>query len=272
MNRTQSTRVLIAALVFCVTPLLHSGDTPNDIRKTSEYTIGPSVQPLIIIGEGWTQQFIFINVDYYSPTEPTVGTFRFYSQDGKAWKVPLRNLGLTDHVDINLRPGQMLMLETEVLWSYPQLGWGHFELSSSTSEWGIYHAFTVYRKQTEGRPDLMTSVPFVDGLEDEWIIPFDNDGWKYPGIALVNTGASGTITFFLDVISVDGSRIKTLAKTVPPRNLHWFSLIGENPDLTGKRGQIKVSGGLFRSAVFTLQFAPNGAFTALPVVHTYGMN
>ena len=264
---------LAMAVLFLgvVTPFLCSADGSDNRKYTSRYTIGPSVQPLVIIGEGWSQQFTFVNVDYFSGGMPTVGTFSFYTRDGQPWKVPLKGRGSIDQVGINLRPGQMLTLETEVF-SYPQqLGWAYFDLSRDINQWGIYHAFTVYRNQAQSRPDLMTSIPFVDGLEDEWIIPFDNEGNKYPGIGLVNSSSFQTTTFTLAVLDADGNPIKTITKSVGPRRLAWFSLVDENPDLALKRGQIKVSGGLFSSAVFTLQFAPNGAFTALPVVHTFGM-
>jgi hypothetical protein len=52
--------------------------------------------------------------------------------------------------------------------------------------------------------------------------------------------------------------------------LQATTLLAENPELAGMAGQIKITGGLYRSALFTLQFAPTGAFTALPVVHTFG--
>jgi hypothetical protein len=68
-----------------------------------------------------------------------------------------------------------------------------------------------------------------------------------------------------------GNKIKSFTKTVGPKSLAWFSLVSEHGDLAGKRGQMKISGGLLNSAAFTLQFAGNGAFTALPVVHTFGM-
>src|SRR5216683_5975054 len=121
---------------------------------------------MVILGEGWTQQFVFINVSYYT-AEPTVGTLSFFTKDGQPWRIPIKSRGTVDHVSLNLRPGQMLMLETEVMTGSQALGWAAFDLSDNTNEWGIYHAYTIYRKQTAGQPDLMTSVPFVDGLEDE---------------------------------------------------------------------------------------------------------
>ena len=78
-------------------------------------------------------------------------------------------------------------------------------------------------------------------------------------------------SFTFEVYDVNGNRLKTFAKTAAAKGLLWFSLVDENQDLAGKRGQIKISGGLFNSAAFTLQFAGNGAFTALPIVHTFGM-
>ncbi len=258
---------VVAWILLVSVSSLSSADKRSSRRDTSDYIIGDSVQPLVVLGDGWMQQFTFINVDYYQGGETTLGTLSFYTEKGQPWKLPLKGRGLTDRIEILLHPEEMLMLETDVSWSTLQIGWAYFDVSAT----GNYHAFSVYRKQAEGRPDFMTSVPFVDGLEDEWIIPFDNDGWKYPGIALVNTSSYQTTTFTLSVVDVNGNVLKTISKPVNPRCLHWFSLVHENTDLTLKRGQIKVKGGLFSSAVLTLQFAPNGAFTALPVVHAYGM-
>ena len=112
--------------------------------KTSQYTVGPSVQPLVIVGEGWGQQFTFINVDYYTG-DPTVGTFSFYTKDGTPWKIPLKNLGTVDHLSINLGSGQMITFETEVSFGSQQLGWAKLDLSNNTKQWGIYHAVTVVR-------------------------------------------------------------------------------------------------------------------------------
>lgn len=261
---------LLIVVLSCV-PVLWSADEPKP-KETSRYIIGPTVQPMVIIGEGWTQQFTFINVSYYQGGDPTVGTLYFFTKDGQRWRVPLKKYGLTDHVDVSLQPGQMLILDTEVSWDKQQLGWAYFELSTNIALWGNYHAFSVYRNQAPNRPDFMTSLPMVDGLEDEWIVPFDNAGGKYPGIALVNTSTYSTTTFLLQVYDENGTIRKTITKRLAPLSLVWFSLLGENPELAEMRGQIKVSGGLYSSAVLSLQFAPNGAFTALPMVHTYGMN
>ena len=241
---------------------------PNQ-KHTSDYTIGPSVQPLVIYGEGWSQQFTIINVEYYQP-EPTIGILHFYRSDGQPWRIPLKGYGTTDQVAVNLQPGKMLVIQTEVSQQPQQLGWAALELSSNIDQWGIYHAFTTFRKQTPGSPDLMTSVPFVDGLEDEWIIPFDNTEGKFPGIAVVNA-YSRTDTFTFDVYDTTDTRRTTFQKTIGPNNLLWFSLLAEHPELAGVAGQIKIHSQGLESAVFSLQFAGNGAFTALPMVHTFGM-
>jgi hypothetical protein len=86
----------------------------------------------------------------------------------------------------------------------------------------------------------------------------------------VNAG-SRPDTFTLDVYDATGTLRKTFKKTVAARNLHWFSLLAEHPDLAGISGQIRLHTPGFRAAALSLQFASHGAFTALPMVHTYGM-
>jgi hypothetical protein len=259
---------VISLLLIAVS--LFGAEKKDRTRQTSSYTIGPSIQPMIIFGEGWSQTFTLINVDYYDEGEPTVGTLRFFTRDGQPWKLPLKVYGAVEQVPVNLRSGQMMMLETEVSQTSQQLGWAFLDLSSNTDEWGIYHAFTTYRKQSPGSPDLMTSVPFVDDLEDEWIIPFDNTGGKYPGIAYVNTSTTRD-TLTVDVYDKDGKLRKSFERTVPGRTLQWTSLLAEHPDLAGIAGQMILRADGFRAAVLALQFAPNGAFTAVLMVHTYGL-
>lgn len=239
-------------------------------RKDSQYTVGSSLQPLVILGEGWSQQFVIVNVSYYSP-EPTVGTLAFY-REGQPWRVPIKGRGTVDRINLVIPPGGIVMLETEVSNGQQVLGWADFDLVDDTDQWGIYRAYTVFRKQTPGQPDLMTSVPFAESLEDEWVIPMDLADGKYPGIGIVNTSTFSSGTYTFEVYDLNGTRIKTFSKTVRARSLSWFSLVGEHPDLAGRQGQIKVSGGpVYSSAVFSLQFAGNGAFTAIPIVQTYGM-
>jgi hypothetical protein len=263
-------KLCILASILLTTSFSASSQTRHALRQTSDYTIGPSIQPLLVYGEGWSQRFTIINVDYYNGGEPTTGALRFYTSTGSPWRIPLRGRGQVSEIAVNLGSGQMISVETEVSDQAQQLGWAKLDLPDSNA-WGIYHAFTTFRKQTSGAPDLMTTAPFVDDLERELVIPFDNTGGKYPGIGLVNAGTIRD-TYVLDVYDLDGNRRKTIAKTVEPLSLQWFSLLGENPELANLAGQIKVSASRFRAAAFTLQFAPNGAFTALPVVHTFGMN
>ncbi|MEI9813596.1 MAG: hypothetical protein WDO18_13540 [Acidobacteriota bacterium] len=119
-------------------------------RFSSESTYGSSMQPMVIYGEGWTQQFTFINVDYYQSGQPTVGTLRFFTNKGEAWKLPIKGLGLVDRVPINHNSGGMIIIETEISQAPQQLGWAYFLMSSLPGERGDYHAYSAYLKQTSG--------------------------------------------------------------------------------------------------------------------------
>ncbi|MEZ5365531.1 MAG: hypothetical protein R2748_25185 [Bryobacterales bacterium] len=48
-------------------------------------------------------------------------------------------------------------------------------------------AQTIFRKQTAGRPDLMTSVPVDDRSLRKVSIPFDNRNGKYAGVGILTT-------------------------------------------------------------------------------------
>ncbi len=264
--------MLNAKTTVCLTGLILAGHLAAQVKpRTSGYTVGPSVQPLVIIGEGWTQQFIIVNVDYYDKT-PTVGTLSFFTASGKPWNLPLQGLGSVSRVPVNLASGQMMVLETQLSNAPQQLGWANLDVSLSSTGDGIYNAYTIFRNQQTGRPDLLTTSYFADGLEDEWVLPFDNTQGRYPGIGIVNTNPFGTSeTYVLRVYDSGGALLKSITKSVNAMALNWFSLVAENPDLAGARGQIKITGGLFDSAVFSLQFTPNAAFTSMPVTSTFGL-
>ena len=97
----------------------------------------------------------------------------------------------------------------------------------------------------------------------------DNRDGKFPGIGLVNTDIDAA-TFTLRAYDTAGVLRKTVTRLVGARNLDWFSLLADYPDLAGFAGQLKIHGeGNYTSGAFTLLFTPNGAFMALPVVHAY---
>jgi len=238
---------------------------------TSQYTIGPSVQPLVIIGEGWTQQLVIVNVDYYEKSS-TVATLSFFTSTGQPWRIPLQGLGSVSQVPVSLAPGQMMVLETQLFTTPQQLGWANLDVNLATGQNGLYEAYTIFRNQQTGRPDLLTTASFVDALEDNWVLPFDDTQGRFPGIGIVNTNSFGLVeTYTLKVYDVSGPLIKTITKIVQPMALDWFALVSENPELAERRGQIKITGGFLDSAVFSLQFTPNGAFTNIPVTSTFGI-
>ncbi|MEI9813595.1 MAG: hypothetical protein WDO18_13535 [Acidobacteriota bacterium] len=112
-------------------------------------------------------------------------------------------------------------------------------------------------------------MPFINDDEEEFIIPFDNRDGKFPGIGLVNADAEGQL-FTLRAYDLNGVLRKTVTRQVGARNLDWFSLIADYPDLAGFAGQLKIHAeGSYTTGAFTLLFTPSGAFMALPVVHTY---
>ncbi len=221
--------------------------------------------PLIIVGEGWSQQIMIKNVD---DEEALTGTIKFFKADGSPWAVELRDRGTASEFFVTLFPGQMAVYET-VVRTHPQvLGWAEID----TECCAYSHAQTIFRKQTPGRPDLMTSMVLGSDSIRRADIPFDNRDGKYAGVGVLVTescysfSCESTLRWrFKDPM---GNIFKEATTKQAHQTLHWFSLTADHPETAGRLGSIEVSSGDADSeyvelVAFSLQFAPNGAFTVI---------
>lgn len=254
-------RILCAIISLQI--ILLPGERKNEIGSLTTYST--QVVPLIIAGEGWSQKLVISNVD---ESDSAVGTIRFFRADGRPWTLPLKDKGAETVQLINLQPGQTLVLETEAKETSQELGWAYVDLSSG----GLGDIFgqSIFRKQTSGRPDLMTSTPFALYAYDRLHIFFDNLGSKYAGvgIVLVDTCQFGCQdeTVKIRFRKLDGSVIAEKTKTYKEGTLNWFSLSAEFPEVIEQIGTMEVEPSApfaSRFAGFSLQFAPNGAFTSV---------
>jgi hypothetical protein len=67
----------------------------------SSFTTSSSqIVPLMIIGEGWSQRIVFLNVD---TTSPVIGTLQFYTKDGQPWQVQTKDQGTAATFLVKLR-------------------------------------------------------------------------------------------------------------------------------------------------------------------------
>jgi hypothetical protein len=232
--------------------------------KSAELILGETFAPLVIIGEGWSQQIIIHNQDREG--EALTGTLEFFTANGEPWTVDLLNQGSGNRFFVTLLPGQMAIYETVVKTHGQILGFAHLDLDCCA-----YHsAQTVFRKQTAGRPDLMTSTPLADYGLRALHIPFDNRGGKFAGVGVVNLNTCFSFECetrlryrFRDM---NGNVFKEITENQKNFTLKWFSLTSDHPEVNGMVGTLEITAAdedLARLQGFSLQFAPNGAFTVI---------
>lgn len=231
-------------------------------------TYSTQVVPLVIVGEGWSQRIVIQNVD--SDT-PAIGTLSFYTKDGDPWPVTLRDKGTESVFLLNLSPGQTAIFETVASDAPQTLGWGVVDLT--TQGLGDILGQVVFRKSAEGRPDFMTShVLGFRGFESTTTF-FDNTNGNYTGMAILTSELCNysfcqdeTNELIVTVRDLDGNVITQKTITQAFGTLYWMNLGVDFPETNGRIGtfnvRVKDSFSVYLSA-FSLQFAGNGAFTAI---------
>lgn len=252
-------RLLTLLVAICVDSHLY-----GQKEKSIEPILGETFVPLVIVGEGWSQQVIIHNTDLGG--EALTGTLKFFAANGDPWSVDLVDRGSNNQFFVTLLPGQMAIYETVVKQHGQILGFAHLDLDCCA-----YHsAQTVFRKQTAGRPDLMTSMPLSDYGLRRLVVPFDNRGGKFAGVGVVNLNTCFSFDCETNLryrfLDTNGSVFKEITVLQRNNTLNWFSLSTDHPEVVGRVGTLEVSAAdeeFVRVQGFSLQFAPNGAFTVI---------
>jgi hypothetical protein len=227
---------ILTLVIFLFSSTVAWAQKPNG--KQAEVGYSDLYAPLVIIGEGWSQQFIINNVD--DEGNSLVGELRFYQQNGDPWAIDVVGQGTTDRVFVTLRPGQMFLAETVVKNQGQILGFA--KLETDCCAWHVGQ--TLYRKQTAGRPDLMTSMPLPEESFYSTTIPFDNRDGKYAGVGVVNAESCFTFSCSEDLLYIfrdqNGSEIRRVNRSQRNWSLTWFSLSADFPELAGRIGTVEV--------------------------------
>ena len=261
---TRPAALLIGALIT-FTATQAAEPTMKDVGSLT--TFSSQVIPLVIEGEGWNQKIILNNVDERGTA--AIGTLKFFRANGDPWEIELQGQGSSSVFLINLQPGQVAIYETFVRSHGQILGWAFIDLEIAGL--GDLFSQTVFRKKTAGRPDLMTSVVAGHGSFDKVHIFFDNSDGKFPGVGIllardVCFGECEDVQVRLTFKDLGGNSFGQFTKTYRQRTLNWFSLVADFPETVGRIGTIEVEPieeFSTRLAGFSLQFAPNGAFTTI---------
>jgi hypothetical protein len=252
--------LFLAALVSA-----HAATAQKELRPD---LLTDAYVPLVIIGEGWSQQIIIQNVD---DEDNLTGTLKFFTAEGEPWRVDLVGHGTVDQLFVTLRPNQLVIYETATKAHAQELGYAFLDVGCCPYSM----VQTIFRRQEAGRPDLMTSLPVGDSGFRSSRIFFDNRDGKFAGVGILTTGTcfsssceTGMRLRFLDE---NGNVFHEDTRTQRNKTLHWFSLSTDYPQAAGRIGTLEISSAdperEFISVMgFSLQFAPNGAFTAVTTV------
>jgi len=257
--------IWLGILMLCGTPGLQAQTRVKP--KVGALTIfSTQVVPLVILGEGWNQKIVLQNVD---AATRAVGTIRFFTKDGAPWAIALRDRGpATDSFLFNLALGQTAVFETLVDNAPQRLGWALIEESSSGL--GDMLGQTIFRKQNAGSPDFMCSHVLGDDGFERMAVYFDNTEGKYTGMGILTSDVCA-FSCTADLLRVTvrdlaGNTITQKTISQKPGILYWMNLGVDFPETVGRTGTFAVeSVQAFSTNLtgFSLQFAPNGAFTAI---------
>jgi len=261
-------KILACAVAFTVSSAYtliaqngRPGPRPNVSSLTTFYN---QIVPLVVVGDGWSQRFVFLNVD---DKLPVVGTLQFYTKDGQPWQVQMKDQGTASIFLVNLQPGQTALFETVVKTTSQQLGWASLQLTSQGM--GDVFGQTIFRKQTAGLPDFMCSM-VLGGLGFAKMSAFfDNTGGNYTGMGILSgeiCSACQPTQFKVTVKGLDGSTISQRTITQNLGALYWMNLAADFPETAGRMGTFTVEIVQQYSTILTgvsLQFSANGAFTVI---------
>ena len=221
--------------------------------------------PLVVVGDGWSQQIVIQNVD---EEEAMTGTLKFFTAEGEPWPVELIGRGTADTFFVTLLPGQLVMYESVPKFNPLLIGYAHIDANCCPRSL----IQTIFRRQETDRPDFMTSLAIEEDSSRDVHVLFDNRDGKFAGVGILTTGFcfSFSCETVMDLTFRDefGNVIVQDRRTQRNGTLWWFSLSVEYPQVIGRLGSMEVKSGdperEFLSAVgVSLQFAPNGAFTAV---------
>ena len=260
------------ALILILASVTFAGDGKRKVGTLSAFYY--SVVPLVIVGEGWTQQIVITCVD---DSFACVGSLSFWGRDGKPWEVDLAGQTKASEYAYSLSSGQTKIFETVVKTHSQILGWAHAQ--DSIEGIGDILVQSIWRKETPDRPDLMTSViaslPSFSPAKTS--IFFDSRGGKYAGVMILfsdhcifGCDSLQPVTFRGRAYDAEGNLITERQFKLKMGELDWFCLECDMPEVIGKTGTFVVEPVEFDSSTgapvlctFSLQFAPNGAFTAI---------
>ncbi len=254
------------SLLFCAFLMLSPvfGAAESSKNRVSEPSLSHvAYQPLVIVGEGWSQEIIIQNIGPFRGT-PLEGALEFFTASGEPWLVDVEGHGKVSTVPVSVPVYGSLTVKTMVFQTPQELGWARIRFPEDVDVRNFFHAYTIYRRQLEGLPDQMTSAPLSNiTFGPDTVIYYDHTDGKLTGVALLNppTDRHNFVDFTIRLYDETGELLHEEPRKLQKGEMWWFSLTADFPETEGKRGQLVVEGWEIQG--FSLQFTPRGAFTAI---------
>lgn len=139
---------------------------------------GDTVVPHFIDGQFWQTAVTLVNLENH----PTSFNVLFFDDDGYDLHVPIAGVGLTRGVDVQLETAGSVTFQTTGTSSAQSSGWALLSQSNSDS----VGSFAIFRHSPPGLQPQEATVPTVNQYDNHFLLPFDNTGTLFTGIALAN--------------------------------------------------------------------------------------
>jgi hypothetical protein len=215
----------------------------------------------IVSGGGWKTTITLVNLS----SSPVPVRILFRADDGSSLTLPLTatqqsasQAATASSLDRVVNPNATLLIETEAPQTSATLqGWADIMTS------GPINGFAIFRQASQNGTASEGTVPLQNQLQGAMILPYDNTGGFVMGVAVVNLGASSSVT--ATIWDDSGSQLGVQTITIPPNGHAAFVLSDKLPLTIGKRGIVafQSAGGI---AGLGLRFSPFGTFTSVPTL------
>jgi hypothetical protein len=217
---------------------------------------GDTVIPHFIDGQFWQTAVTLVNLENH----PTNLSVLFFDDNGFDLLIPVAGAGLSRGVDISLPTAGSVTFQTTGTSAALYSGWALLSQPNSDS----VASFAIFRHSPPGLQPQEATVPTVSQYDDHFVLPFDNTGKLFTGIALANP-TTKAVRIPVNIRNEDGRIIDTQFIPLDPYAHVAFLLSDVWGSTDGIRGTAEFVTSGYGVGALGLRF--NGsAFTTLNVV------
>jgi sugar lactone lactonase YvrE len=212
-------------------------------------------------GAGWETTFTLVNAGY----TPADAQLDFFDDNGAALtglraRAP-RALSGSAPADTLLAPAAMFQQDAPAGTTTSQTGWANLMTDGFVSGFGVF-------RLPVGTGVQEAVVPAETRSSSSFILPFDNTGGYYYGVAVSNLSTTDTTMEVVFRDAITGTQTSTGLFPLAAGGHTQFLLADQFPQTAGVRGTAEFLSTGFTAgniSVLGLRFNPNHAFTSVPV-------